>query len=192
MGKVFGWTHRHRDRGRRGGSSLLGPELPLSSACPSKWEERLKPYVFVGPALLFIGVIVLYPLVRTLIFAFFERVGRRVGRVRELQRPARLRRLPPDAVQQPALAPLRPGRRSCSPGSASRCSPTACDPRIGEDREVAHLRADGDQLRRRGDDLAVRLRVAAGGPAADRPAQLGHHLDSASTRSRGSSRTSST
>ena len=39
------------------------------------WEERLKPYVFVGPALLFIGVIVLYPLVRTLVYAFFDAPG---------------------------------------------------------------------------------------------------------------------
>ena len=43
---------------------------------PTKWEERLKPYVFTGPALLFIGVIVLYPLVRTLVFAFFDAQGK--------------------------------------------------------------------------------------------------------------------
>lgn len=39
------------------------------------WEERLKPYVFVGPALLFIGVIVLYPLVRSVAYAFFDSTG---------------------------------------------------------------------------------------------------------------------
>jgi alpha-glucoside transport system permease protein len=42
---------------------------------PTKWEERLKPYVFAGPALFFIGVIVLYPLVRTLVYAFFDASG---------------------------------------------------------------------------------------------------------------------
>ena len=47
----------------------------LVERLPAKWEERVKPYVFVGPALAFIGVIVLYPLVRTLIFAFFDETG---------------------------------------------------------------------------------------------------------------------
>lgn len=41
----------------------------------SKWEERLKPYVFVGPALLFIGVIVIYPLVRSIMYAFYNASG---------------------------------------------------------------------------------------------------------------------
>lgn len=41
----------------------------------SKWEERLKPYVFVGPALLFIGVIVIYPLVRSILYAFYNASG---------------------------------------------------------------------------------------------------------------------
>ena len=41
----------------------------------STWEERLKPYVFVGPALAFIGVIVIYPLVRSIIYAFYNASG---------------------------------------------------------------------------------------------------------------------
>ncbi len=37
---------------------------------PRKWEERLKPYVFVGPAVVLIGFFLIYPAVRTIIFSF--------------------------------------------------------------------------------------------------------------------------
>lgn len=37
---------------------------------PGKWEHRVKPYVFVGPALLVIGLFLIYPAVRTLVFSF--------------------------------------------------------------------------------------------------------------------------
>jgi alpha-glucoside transport system permease protein len=47
----------------------------LIERLPTKWEERLKPYVFVGPALFLIGVFLLYPLVRTLIYSFFNARG---------------------------------------------------------------------------------------------------------------------
>jgi alpha-glucoside transport system permease protein len=59
-----------------GGAVLLFWVLNfLVERLPAKWEDRLKPYVFVGPALAFIGVIVLYPLVRTLIYAFYDATG---------------------------------------------------------------------------------------------------------------------
>lgn len=37
---------------------------------PKKWETRLKPYVFVGPAVLLIGFFLVYPAVRTFVFSF--------------------------------------------------------------------------------------------------------------------------
>ena len=37
---------------------------------PRKWEERVKPYVFVGPAVLLIGFFLIYPAVRTIVFSF--------------------------------------------------------------------------------------------------------------------------
>lgn len=37
---------------------------------PKKWENRLKPYVFVGPAVLLIGFFLVYPALRTVIFSF--------------------------------------------------------------------------------------------------------------------------
>lgn len=38
---------------------------------PAKWEERLKPYVFIGPPLLLLGVFLLWPAVRTIFLSFF-------------------------------------------------------------------------------------------------------------------------
>jgi len=37
---------------------------------PKKWEKRLKPYVFVGPAVLLIGFFLVYPALRTVVFSF--------------------------------------------------------------------------------------------------------------------------
>ena len=37
---------------------------------PSKWEQRVKPWVFVGPAILLIGLFLVYPAIRTIIISF--------------------------------------------------------------------------------------------------------------------------
>jgi len=37
---------------------------------PDKWEKRLKPYVFIGPAILAIGLFLIYPAVRTIVLSF--------------------------------------------------------------------------------------------------------------------------
>ncbi|MBA3417754.1 MAG: carbohydrate ABC transporter permease [Geodermatophilaceae bacterium] len=37
---------------------------------PGKWEHRIKPYVFIGPALLVIGVFLIYPAVQTFVYSF--------------------------------------------------------------------------------------------------------------------------
>jgi alpha-glucoside transport system permease protein len=42
----------------------------LVEALPPKWEERLKPWVFIGPALAAIGLFLIYPAVRTIILSF--------------------------------------------------------------------------------------------------------------------------
>lgn len=42
---------------------------------PRKWEERVKPYVFVGPAVVLIGFFLIYPAVRTIVFSFANRTS---------------------------------------------------------------------------------------------------------------------
>src|SRR5690606_7270818 len=39
---------------------------------PDKWEQRIKPYVFIGPAMFAVGVFLVYPGVRTIILSFFD------------------------------------------------------------------------------------------------------------------------
>jgi alpha-glucoside transport system permease protein len=54
-----------------GGALLLYFLLnKLVESLPQQWEERLKPYVFIGPAVLMIGLFLIYPAVRTIILSF--------------------------------------------------------------------------------------------------------------------------
>jgi alpha-glucoside transport system permease protein len=54
-----------------GGALLLYYALnKIAERLPQKWEERVKPYVFVGPAVLAIGVFLIYPAIRTIILSF--------------------------------------------------------------------------------------------------------------------------
>lgn len=54
-----------------GGALLLYYLLnKIVERLPQKWEERIKPYVFVGPAVLAIGVFLIYPAIRTIILSF--------------------------------------------------------------------------------------------------------------------------
>jgi len=36
---------------------------------PNKWEDRVKPYVFVGPAVVVIGFFLIYPAIRTVVLS---------------------------------------------------------------------------------------------------------------------------
>jgi alpha-glucoside transport system permease protein len=42
----------------------------LVETLPGKWEERLKPWVFIGPAVAAIGLFLIYPAVRTIVLSF--------------------------------------------------------------------------------------------------------------------------
>jgi alpha-glucoside transport system permease protein len=54
-----------------GGALLLYFLLnKLVESLPQQWEERLKPYVFIGPAVLMIGLFLIYPAGRTIILSF--------------------------------------------------------------------------------------------------------------------------
>ena len=142
----------------------------LIERLPEKWEERLKPYVFIGPGLFLIGLFLLYPLVRTIIYSFFDANGDDwVG----LENYTDL--LGSDDFRQTLInnllwilivPPLVVGD-----GARSRRAGRPARPAVGEGRQGDHLRAAGDQLRRRGDDLALRLRGPPARRAADRPAR---------------------
>ena len=42
----------------------------IAELLPSKWEERIKPYLFVGPAIAVLAVFLIYPLLQTIQFSF--------------------------------------------------------------------------------------------------------------------------
>jgi alpha-glucoside transport system permease protein len=42
----------------------------LVERLPGPWEDRIKPWVFIGPAILVIGLFIIYPAVRTIILSF--------------------------------------------------------------------------------------------------------------------------
>lgn len=45
----------------------------LVERLPPKWEERIKPYVFIGPGLLLITLFYVYPGIQTIIYSFYNR-----------------------------------------------------------------------------------------------------------------------
>ena len=54
-----------------GGALLLYWILnKLAEMLPQKWEERVKPWVFIAPALAAIGLFLIYPAVRTIVLSF--------------------------------------------------------------------------------------------------------------------------
>ena len=42
----------------------------VTERLPQKWEDRIKPFVFIGPAVLAIGVFLIYPALRTIVLSF--------------------------------------------------------------------------------------------------------------------------
>jgi len=57
-----------------GGAFLLYYALnKLTEALPLKWEERVKPFVFILPAFLAIALFLIYPAIRTIILSFANR-----------------------------------------------------------------------------------------------------------------------
>ena len=54
-----------------GGITLLYFVLNLLiERLPGKWEHRLKPFAFVGPAVLVVGLFLVYPAVQTIVYSF--------------------------------------------------------------------------------------------------------------------------
>jgi len=57
-----------------GGALLLYYVLnKIVERLPGPWEDRVKPYVYLGPAVLAIGLFLIYPAVRTIILSFANR-----------------------------------------------------------------------------------------------------------------------
>jgi alpha-glucoside transport system permease protein len=61
-----------------GGAVLLFVVLnALVERLPSKWEHRLKPYVFIGPAVAVVSLFLVFPALRSIYLSFFDAAGDR-------------------------------------------------------------------------------------------------------------------
>ena len=141
----------------------------IAELLPDKWEERVKPLLYILPAFLAIVVYLVYPAILTFINSFKDRSSTEwVGlqNYDDLLTDTGFQ----DTIFNTLLWILVVPAACVVLGLAIA---TLAD-RLGPSGEKLvqddHLPADGDQHGRRGDDLAVRLLRRACGPAADRPA----------------------
>ena len=118
----------------------------LAELLPGKWEDRVKPYLYLLPALAAIGLYLIYPTIQTFVYSFANaRSTEFVGFSNYtdlLSSPS----FPEHAVQHVPLDPDRAGR-------GDRPRPADRDPRRPaqapgrEAVEDADLPADGDRRR---------------------------------------------
>ena len=124
---------------------------------PDRIRGGVRPYVFVGPALVILAVFLVYPVINTIIISFGDRQGEGfVGldnyefvftdesMLRSIRNTAGWIIIVPAVAVSIGLA-LRHARRPAAPGRAGG--------------EVADLHADGDLVRRRRRHLAAHLRL---------------------------------
>ena len=57
----------------------------LVEMLPERYREGVRPYVFVGPALVILGVFLVYPVINTLLISFKDSTGRQLRRAGQLQ-----------------------------------------------------------------------------------------------------------
>ena len=95
----------------------------LAELLPGRWEERLKPYFYILPAVAAICLYVLYPGIQTIVYSFANATSTQFVGLTELHGPADLERLPADARHHPGVDHHRPpGGRHASASSWPRWS----------------------------------------------------------------------
>ena len=57
----------------------------LVDLLPARFREGVRPYVFVGPALVLLGVFLIYPVVNTILISFKDARGEELRRARQLR-----------------------------------------------------------------------------------------------------------
>ena len=142
----------------------------IAELLPEKWEERIKPLLYILPAFLAIVVYLVYPAILTFINSFKDRSSTEwVG----LQNFEDLLTDPgfQDTIFNTLLWIIVVPAACVILGLAVATLADRLGPRGEKTLEDHHLPADGDQHGRRGDDLAVRLLRRPGGSAADRSAE---------------------
>ena len=134
---------------------ILLIECDRQAACRGE-RSGARPWLWLAPALTFLGVFLVYPTIATIVRSFQNRRGDEFAgaenyiwfftRQRHADRPAEQRAV----GGAPAAARRRPRTVGRGPGRPRE---------VREHGEVGRLPADGDQLRRRGRDLATDVRA---------------------------------
>ena len=131
-------------------------------------QGLIRPWLFVGPALIILTVYLIYPVIETLWLSFHRPRRREFRRPRQLSLGVRRPRVPQVDLQQHPLAGRRAGRLHLPrPGHRRADRPHL----VGHDRQEPDLHAAGHLLRRRQRHLEVHLRISRRGPDPDRPPQ---------------------
>ena len=167
--------------------SSTGSLNKLAELLPGKWEDRLKPYLYILPAVAAIALYLIYPAIQTIIYSFanaaehasssgFENYTKLLSSRSEF----RTRCSTPccGSIVAPLAAVLL--------GLLVAMLADRLSPRGEKTAKTHHLPADGDQRgRRRARSGGSSTPYAARGPAPDRHPERHRHRASAATRSPG-------
>ena len=115
--------HRH-GRCRRRRSPLYWILNKIAELLPGRWEDRIKPYLYILPAYAAITLYLIYPAILTFIYSFKDSTSTEWVGFDNFTEPAHLARLPADAVQHAAVDHHRAGRDGRHRPRASPCWPT--------------------------------------------------------------------
>ena len=185
--------HRRRRRLRR---LFLGRQLAARPACSRRAastarprsticgvKASIRPWLFLGPALIILTVYLIYPVIETLRLSFHDKARRELRRLCQLCLGLRRPRVPQLDLQQSAVAGRRAGRLHLPrPGHRRAHRPDL----VGQHRQEPDLPAARHLLRRRQRHLEIRLRLPRRGPDADRHPQRHRRRVSAAARRCGS------
>ena len=123
---------------------------------PGRWQNRLRPWLWIAPALSFLGFFLVYPTINTVLLSLQDKFSKTFVGLANYQyffsNPDTLVSLRNNVIWIVLLTALAVG-----PGPAHRGARRPGALRAGG--QVGHLPAAGDQLRRGRHHLAVRLRL---------------------------------
>ena len=83
----------------------------LAELLPGRWEDRVKPYLYLLPALAAIGLYLVYPTIQTFVYSFANNRSTAFVGFDNFTKLLGSRQLPEHPVQHVPVDPDRAGRR---------------------------------------------------------------------------------
>ncbi len=155
----------------------------LQAARNQKISATIRPWLFLGPALLFLGLYLVYPVINSIRLSFFGRNGVDFVGLSNYIWAANDTQFREVDLQQHPVADRRAGvQHLLRPGHRLPHRPHL----VGQHRQEHGLHADGDLVHRRQRHLEIHLRLSRRRLDADRPAQRHRPVFRRRRRRRGS------